>query len=295
MDTLLIKRFLDALLVEEGVAANTLEAYRTDIEHLLAFLVQCQRTLLTVTREEMLCYLEQLNQQQLAPTSVARKLSAIRHLFRYLMLEKKRDDDPTHLIDSPRWSRALPHILNETEVEQLLRMADVTTELGLRDRAMLELLYATGLRVSELVNLPLTGLNDRFGFVQVIGKGDKERVVPTGETSLVWVNSYCQRSRPLLLHGPDPGALFLSNRGTAMTRQNFWYIIRRYATMAGIIKPLSPHLLRHSFATHLLNHGADLRAVQMMLGHADVSTTEIYTHVASERLKQIHQQYHPRG
>jgi integrase/recombinase XerD len=293
--------FLDDLLIEQGASPHTIDAYRLDLSSVADFLAQDaaavagQRTLRTATREDLLNWLADQNERGLANTTLARRLAAVRHYFRHLMVTRQRSDDPTHLIETPRWRRHLPEILNEEEVDRLLAAPDVTTELGLRDRAMLETLYATGLRVAELVDLPLGGLNDAYGFVRVIGKGDKERVIPVGEEALAWIDRYRKGSRPLLLRGPDPGALFLSHRGAAMTRQNFWYIIRRHAAMAGIAKPLSPHLLRHSFASHLLNHGADLRAVQMMLGHADIATTEIYTHIATERLKQIHRQFHPRG
>ncbi|MBF0369979.1 MAG: site-specific tyrosine recombinase XerD [Magnetococcales bacterium] len=294
-DAYLIRRFLDDMLVEHGLSENTLVAYRTDLEGLTGFLAKRAKSISEVAREDLSAWLGALAGEGLAATSVARKLSAVRRFFKYLTLQKVRSDDPTRLLDSPKARRHLPQILNEAEVDSLLASPDRTAVRGLRNAAMLELLYATGLRVSELVSIPTYGIDQEFGFLRVTGKGDKERVVPMGEVAGELVVRYQRESRPLLLKGRHANALFLSNRGRAMTRQNFWYIIRDYAREAGILKPLSPHLLRHSFATHLLDHGADLRAVQMMLGHADISTTEIYTHVAQERLKKLHGRYHPRG
>ncbi len=299
-DSDLIRDFLDDLLVEQGLSDNTLEAYRLDLEGLSEFLAQQRRasgtvTLATVTPEDLANFLEHLFHQKMTATTVARKMSAIRRLCRHLLVTEQRSDDPTRLIRSPKSHRALPKIFDEAEVSALLAAPEQGTELGLRDAAMLELLYATGLRVSELVNLTTDGLDDHFGMVRVIGKGDKERVVPVGEMALERVAHYQRASRPVLLAGQNTTALFVTARGGAMTRQNFWYIIRRHAVNAGILKPISPHLLRHSFAVHLLNHDADLRAIQMMLGHADISTTEIYTHVAKVRMKQVHARFHPRA
>ena len=294
-DAPLLRDFLDDLMVEHGLAANTLEAYRTDLEGVAAHLRGQGRSLAAASREDLAGFLDRLFQQGLSAASVARKLSALRRFFRYMALQELRGDDPTRLLDAPRRWRHLPEIFSEAEVADLLAAPDRGTELGLRDAAMLELLYATGLRVSELVGLGTDSIDEAFGFVRVIGKGDKERVVPVGQMALEGLARYRRESRPVLLKGKNTPALFVTNRGAAMTRQNFWYIIRRHARDAGIVKPISPHLLRHSFASHLLNHDADLRAVQMMLGHADISTTEIYTHVAQARIKRIHGRYHPRA
>ncbi|MEO5339701.1 MAG: site-specific tyrosine recombinase XerD [Magnetococcus sp. MYC-9] len=296
----LLREFLENLLVEEGLAANTLEAYRLDLEGLAAFLAGPAgpgqaMSLATATPEALANFLEQLFEQKLTATSVARKMSAIRRFYRYLLATERRGDDPTRLISSPKSRRSLPKIFDESEVEALLAAPEQGTERGLRDAAMLELLYATGLRVSELVSLTTDSLDDDGGMVRVVGKGNKERVVPVGELALERVAHYQRHARPVLLAGRHTPALFVTNRGGAMTRQNFWYIIRRHAANAGILKPISPHLLRHSFAVHLLNHDADLRAIQMMLGHADISTTEIYTHISKVRMKQVHARFHPRA
>ncbi|MBF0621991.1 MAG: site-specific tyrosine recombinase XerD [Magnetococcales bacterium] len=294
-NAVLIRRFLDDLLVEHGLSANTLNAYRTDLEGLSKFLSKRGRALVETSREDLLAFLSYLTDRRQASSTVARKLSSLRRFFRHLVEKRVCDIDPSRLLDSPKPRRNLPKILNEEEVDALLSAPDRTTDMGLRDAAMLEMLYATGLRVSELVTLSVDSLDEDMGFIRVVGKGNKERVVPIGENAIELVRYYRRRARWGLLKGKKTAALFVSNRCTCMTRQNFWYMIRRYANMAGIVKPLSPHLLRHSFASHLLAHGADLRAVQMMLGHADISTTEIYTHVANERLKAIHSQYHPRA
>ncbi|MBF0309310.1 MAG: site-specific tyrosine recombinase XerD [Magnetococcales bacterium] len=291
----LIQQFLDDLLVEFGASPNTLEAYRLDLEGFSAWLESRGIALADAQRPVLLDYLEVMAQRGLAPASVSRKMSALRRFFRFQMVNRMRDEDPTRLVERPKGVRKLPAMLTEEEVEALLQAPDLDTDLGLRDAAMLELMYAAGLRVSELVSLKGEDLDHQFGSVRIVGKGDKERLVPVGVEALGLVSRYQKEARPFLVRTGNPPELFLSIRGGSMTRQNFWYIIRRYATLAGITKPLHPHLLRHSFASHLLNHGADLRAVQLMLGHADISTTEIYTHVATARLKQVHQQYHPRG
>ncbi|MBF0183001.1 MAG: site-specific tyrosine recombinase XerD [Magnetococcales bacterium] len=297
-DSDLIASFLDDLLVEEGLADNTLEAYRLDLNDLSTFLAQQANpatTLLTMTPEDLANYMEQLYSRNLTATTVARKMSAIRHFCRHLLVTEQRLDDPTRLLQLPKIRRPLPKIFDEQEVEALLAAPEQTTELGLRDAAMLELLYATGLRVSELVNLSTDSLDDQAGIIRVIGKGNKERLIPVGEVARERVAHYRQAARPLLLAGRNTTALFVTARGGAMTRQNFWFLIRRHAMMAGIRKTISPHLLRHSFAVHLLNHDADLRAIQMMLGHADISTTEIYTHISKVRMKQVYNRYHPRA
>lgn len=299
-DTNLTRDFLDDLMVEQGLSANTLEAYRLDLEGLSTYLnsqagSEQAQSLGDANQEDLTAFMEHLFQQKQASTTVARKLSAIRRFYRYLIITEQRSDNPTRLLDSPKLSRNLPEIYNETEVSDLLAAPEQSTERGVRDAAMLELLYATGLRVSELINLTTDSLNADSGFLRVIGKGDKERIVPVGEMALAQISRYQSHARRALLGGKNTPALFVTNRGGAMTRQNFWYIIRRHAANAGIRKAISPHLLRHSFAVHLLNHDADLRAIQMMLGHADISTTEIYTHVAKVRMKQVHAQFHPRA
>ncbi|MEO5377667.1 MAG: site-specific tyrosine recombinase XerD [Magnetococcus sp. DMHC-6] len=281
--------------VENGLAKNTLESYRRDLEGVLEIFIQRKVGFLNATREDIQFFLSNLAKRQMAGSTVARKISSLRRLYRYLALTGLRKEDPTRLLDSPKIIRHLPNTLNETEVESLLAAPDRKTFHGLRDAAMLELLYATGLRVTELVSLTTDGLDEASGFVRVVGKGEKERIVPVGEVAMALVALYQRQARPGLLKGRYVKALFVSNRGQEMTRQNFWYIIKEYAVVAGILKSISPHSLRHSFATHLVNHGADLRAVQMMLGHSDISTTEIYTHVAQERMKRLHEQFHPRG
>jgi integrase/recombinase XerD len=294
-DARLIRHFLDDMLVEHGLASNTLEAYRTDLIGLSEYLAGQKSDFMQATPAIIAQWLALLTQRDLAGSTVARKRSAVGRFYRFLGVLNLRTDDPTRLLDTPRRIRHLPDILSEAEVDDLIASPDRSTELGLRDAAMLETLYATGLRVSELISLTTDGLDVDFGFLRVVGKGDKERVVPVGEVALDLIARYRSQSRPVLLKGRSTPALFVSNRGHAMTRQNFWYIIRRHARDAGIAKKISPHLLRHSFASHLLNHGAELRGVQMMLGHADISTTEIYTHIAKERMKQVHGQFHPRA
>ncbi len=294
-DRRLIRQFLDDMLVEHGLAGNTIEAYRIDLSGLSEYLAGQKLDFLKATPENIADWLSLLSQRDLSSATVARKRSAVGRFYRFLGVMNIRSDDPTRLLEIPRRTRHLPDILSESEVDDLIQAPDRSTELGLRDAAMLETLYATGLRVSELIALTTDGLDVDFGFLRVIGKGDKERVVPVGEVALDLIARYRSQSRPVLLKGGATPALFVSNRGRAMTRQNFWYIIRRHARDAGIAKNISPHLLRHSFASHLLNHGAELRGVQMMLGHADISTTEIYTHVAKERMKKVHGQYHPRA
>jgi integrase/recombinase XerD len=294
-DTALVERFLDALWLERGLSENTLTAYRSDLQGLAEWLVQQQCDLLAAGRADLLGYLQQRVAQGAKPRSSARLLSSIRRFYRYLVRERLLHEDPSARIDAPKLGRALPKSLTEDEVESLLAAPDTSSILGMRDRAMLEVLYASGLRVSELVNLTLSQVNLQQGLVKVIGKGNKERLVPLGEEALSWLERYIRESRGGLLGARQSDVLFPSRRGSAMTRQAFWQLIKRYALQAGISKPLSPHTLRHAFATHLLNHGADLRVVQLLLGHSSLSTTQIYTHVARERLKSLHAQHHPRG
>ncbi len=288
----LLERFLDALWLEAGLSRNTLSAYRSDLEALSAWL---KTSPATATREQLQAYFAERVRRRASPRSSARLLSCLRRFYQYLVREELIADDPTAQIESPKLGRPLPKSLTEEQVEKLLQAPDAETALGLRDRAMLETLYATGLRVSELVGLTLQQANLQAGVVKVIGKGDKERLVPLGEEAIEWLQRYLNDARAKLLHGQATDALFPTARGAAMTRQAFWHNLQRYTRIAGIETHLSPHTLRHAFATHLLNHGADLRVVQMLLGHVDLSTTQIYTQVARERLKQLHAQHHPRG
>jgi integrase/recombinase XerD len=290
----LIEAFVDSLWLEQGLSQNTLAAYATDLRALAMWLNGLGVGLQQASREQLLQHLAQRVGSGSKARSSARQLSSLRRFYRYLVREGRIQEDPSARIEAPKLGRALPKSLTEAEVEALLSAPATDEPIGLRDRAMLELLYATGLRVSELVGLGLAQVNLRQGVVRVLGKGSKERLVPLGEEAIVWLQSYLQEARPQLQKAPVD-ALFLTRRGEAMSRQAFWYLIKRYALRVGISKPLSPHTLRHAFATHLLNHGADLRVVQMLLGHSDLSTTQIYTHIARERLKDLHTQHHPRG
>ncbi|MCW9023623.1 MAG: site-specific tyrosine recombinase XerD [Gammaproteobacteria bacterium] len=292
----LVEQFLDALWMEQGLSENTLAAYQRDIQQFHKWLDSQQSLVLTdVSAIEIKMYLAYRHGLNSSPRSVARLLSSLRRFYRYLRRENKIHEDPTVLIDSPKLGRSLPDTLSESDVEALLAAPDINTALGLRDRTMLELLYACGLRVSELVNLETGQLNMQQGVIRVTGKGNKQRLVPLGEEALDWIQQYLKDARKELLAGQLSDTLFVTRRKSGMTRQAFWYLIKRYATQAGISKHLSPHTLRHAFATHLLNHGADLRVVQMLLGHNDLSTTQIYTHVAKARLKLLHSLHHPRG
>ena len=292
----LLDEFCDALWLEEGLAPNTLEGYRFDLTQFGVWLDQRHRKdLLDAGQTEILDYLAHRFMLHAKARSASRLLSSLRRFYRYWLRQGRIGVDPTLQVEMPKLPRALPKSLSEADVEALLNAPDVNSMLGLRDRTMLEILYATGLRVSELVSLPLSGVSQEMGVVRVMGKGSKERLVPLGEESLDWLRRYLAQARPTLLAGRTSHAVFLTQRGEPMTRQAFWYLIKRHALRAGISKPLSPHTLRHAFATHLLNHGADLRVVQMLLGHSDLSTTQIYTHVARERLKNLHAVHHPRG
>ena len=292
----LLDTFTDTLWLEEGLSRNTLESYRSDLQQFSHWLVQTNRTtLLGATRAELLDFLAHKITTRVKATTTSRELSSLKRFYRFLLREGKIQHDPSLNIDTPRLPRGLPRDLTEASVEALLRAPDTGQSLGLRDRAMLEILYASGLRVSELVTLTVMQVSTDMGVVRVTGKGNKERLTPLGDEALEWTIRYMQDARPTLLGKKTTDALFITARGTIMTRQAFWYLIKRHARRAGIQETLSPHTLRHAFATHLLNHGADLRTVQMLLGHADISTTQIYTHVASERLKQLHTRHHPRG
>ena len=290
-----LETFLDSLWLESGLSKNTVEAYRRDLMAFAMWLAQDEVSLSAATREDILHYQGVRIQESRKARSEARLLSSLRRFYRYLCREEIRESDPTTQIESPRLGRPLPEGLTEQEVENLLKQPDISHHLGLRDRTMLEVLYATGLRVSELVTLTIEQLNMRQGLVRCVGKGNKERLVPLGEVALDWLQQYLIEARPVLLQGYVSEDLFPTRRGKAMTRQAFWYLIKRYALQAEIEKPLSPHTLRHAFATHLLNHGADLRVVQLLLGHSDLSTTQIYTHIARERLKSLHASHHPRA
>ena len=290
-----LQAFLDSLWLESGLSKNTVEAYQRDLMAFATWLAHDEVSLSAATREDILRYQGVRIQESRKARSEAQLLSSLRRFYRYLCREEIRESDPTTQIESPRLGRPLPEGLSEQEVEALLEQPDIEQCLGLRDRTMLEVLYATGLRVSELVTLTIEQLNMRQGLVRCVGKGNKERLVPLGEEALDWLQQYLIEARPVLLQGYVSEDLFPTRRGKAMTRQAFWYLIKRYAQQAEIEKPLSPHTLRHAFATHLLNHGADLRVVQLLLGHSDLSTTQIYTHIARERLKSLHASHHPRA
>jgi integrase/recombinase XerD len=295
-DRALIRRFTDTLWLEEGLSENTQKAYGSDLSHFAAWLAaERGKSLEEADSAEIEAYLVSKHRQKASGRSTARLLSSLRKLYGLLLREGRVSQDPTAAIDTPQIGRPLPKTLTERDVEALLDAPEADDVLGCRDRAMLEVLYATGLRVSELVSLRLDQVNLRQGVIRVIGKGGKDRLVPLGEEAEDWIDRYAKTARPVLLKGRHSDAVFVTDRGAAMTRQAFWYLIKRYALKAGIHKPLSPHTLRHAFATHLLNHGADLRVVQLLLGHSDLSSTQIYTHVAQERLKELHARCHPRG
>jgi integrase/recombinase XerD len=296
-DADLLDEFSDALWLEDGLSRNTLDSYRRDLNKFADWL-QKQRGhgLLAATHADIQGFLAHLmGGEKAKATSTSRAISSLKRFFRYLLRQNKIVADPTLQIATPKLPRSLPKSLTEEDVELLLNAPDVHDLLGMRDRTMLEVLYASGLRVSELVNLSVAQISLDMGVTRVMGKGSKERLVPLGEEALDWVRKYLAEARPALLSGKLSDALFVTQRGDAMTRQMFWYLIKKHARHGGLHKPLSPHTLRHAFATHLLNHGADLRVVQMLLGHSDISTTQIYTHVARERLKALHAMHHPRG
>ena len=291
----LLDAFTDHLWLEDGLSKNTLDSYRLDLSQFADWLEKRENKHLTqVAPADIQQYLA-VKFPNSKPRSISRLIASMRRFYRYALRENKISADPTLQIDSPKLPRSLPKSLSEEEVEALLDAPDISQSIGLRDRAMLETLYASGLRVSELVGLKGTEVSLSEGVVRVTGKGSKTRLVPLGEVAVDWIGRYLQEARPDILQKRLSDSLFVTQRATAMTRQAFWYLIKRYAVVARIDKPLSPHVLRHAFATHLLNHGADLRVVQMLLGHADISTTQIYTHVARERLKQLHAAHHPRG
>jgi len=295
VDQAIIEQFSDMLWMERGLSKNTLSSYINDLSGLSEWLKPQSTLLVDVNREKILSYLAFCVEHGLKSRTTARLLSSVRRFYQYLVREKIINEDPSAQIDAPKLGRPLPQSLTEDEVERLLEAPNVNTLEGYRDRVMLEVLYATGLRVSELVGLRIDQINLRQGVIRVIGKGNKERLVPLGEESLAWLEQYCHGTRTELLKKSLCESLFVTRRASAMTRQAFWYALKRYAVIAEIKNSISPHTLRHAFASHLLNHGADLRVVQLLLGHSDLSTTQIYTHVAKERLKDLHQQHHPRG
>jgi integrase/recombinase XerD len=293
-----IDRFADALWLEDGLSLNTLESYRRDLSQFATWLAySSSRNLSEASSADLQAWMAHLHLvRRTSSRSASRALSAIRRFYALAMREGRVTQDPSALIKAPKLPRLPPKSLSERDVENLLKAPDLNSPLGLRDRAMLELLYACGLRVSELIGLSCLQVDLQAGVLKVMGKGSRERLVPLGEEAVYWVENYFKNgARDSLLKGNQSEDLFVTNRGEGMTRQAFWSLIRRYAIQAGIRGTLSPHTLRHAFATHLLNHGADLRVVQLLLGHADITTTQIYTHVARERLKTLHSKHHPRG
>tara|TARA_R110002072_G_C7968410_1_gene534534 strand:- start:5749 stop:6639 length:891 start_codon:yes stop_codon:yes gene_type:complete len=293
-DVTLLEQYIDRLWLEKGLSRNTLDSYHSDLEAFRLWLDG--KAIVSVRREDLLRYLSDRMSKGIKSRSTARALSCLRGLYRYLLRENKITEDPTLQIENPKLGRPLPDTLTETEVEKLLAAPNIDSAIGFRDRTMLEVLYACGLRVSELVGLRVTDMNLRQGVVRVMGKGSKERLVPLGEEAIGWLQRYLLEARPeLLKKNLVEDAVFPSSQGKPMTRQTFWYRIKTHAETAGIRRKISPHTLRHAFATHLINHGADLRVVQLLLGHSDLSTTQIYTHVAQQRMKSVHQAHHPRG
>lgn len=290
-----LDRFNDAMWLEHGLARNTLAGYRSDLAQFAFWLQERGAQLESACDADLAAYLAEFSRHS-KPASQRRLLAAWRRYYRYLLAQGRITADPTTLLDPPLHSERFPKTLSEAQVDSLLAAPDVDTWIGLRDRSMLEVLYATGLRVSELVGLKVFSTSLADGLVRVMGKGSKERLVPLGEEAIDWLARYLRTARPGLLAGKTSDEVFVSRRGSGMTRQMFWRIIKQYALASGIaVDSISPHTLRHAFATHLLNHGADLRVVQMLLGHADISTTQVYTHVARERLKALHALHHPRG
>ena len=295
-DRTVIEGFADALWIERGLSGNTLAAYQSDLRAFALWIARERgHGLIDAARPDLLEYLALLSQQGRKPRSTARLVSCLRQFYQYLLRRGLIHEDPSARVEAPKLGRPLPKSLSESEVEALLGAPDTQDTRGHRDRTMLEVLYASGLRVTELVTLTPSQVSLTQGVVRILGKGGKERLVPLGEDACSWLKEYARGPRMDLLGGRVSEYLFPTCRSDCMTRQAFWLLIKRYAILAGVVKPLSPHTLRHAFATHLLNHGADLRVVQMLLGHSDLSTTQIYTHVARERLKQLHARHHPRG
>jgi len=296
----LIEQFLDAIWVERGLSKNTLDAYQRDLKGFSKWLEKTQKTalqnLLTSNKSQLQNYLAARTKAGAKASTMARILSSLKRFYRYHARTNTLVEDPSALIEAPKLGRSLPNSLSEFQVDALIEAPNLDDPIGLRDRAMLELLYATGLRVSELVTLETAQVGLKQGVLRVMGKGSKERLVPMGDQAVEWIERYQVESRPRLLQGKGlSDELFVTQRGSSMTRQAFWYRIKYYTNIAHISHKISPHTLRHAFATHLLNHGADLRVVQLLLGHSDLSTTQIYTHVAQARLQELHQKHHPRG
>lgn len=295
MSESIIEQFCDQIWMEQGLSDATLSSYRSDLKLFNQWLQKQEKDLISSSAYDIQQYLAERYAQQYSSRSTARFLSSARKFYRYLLQLNQIKVDPTQQIDSPKIQPPVPKSLSEDEVDNLLSQPDLDTALGLRDKAMLELLYSSGLRITELISVEMNQIGFQQGVMRVIGKGNKERLVPIGEEALQAIAHYIRHGRAELAHEKVCDWLFLSTRGQRMTRQTFWHRIKFYAKTAGIRKHLSPHTLRHAFATHLLNHGADLRTLQMLLGHSDLSTTQIYTHVAKERLKQLHSEHHPRG
>ena len=295
--TRLLDRFSDGLWLEDGLARNTIESYRRDVTQFARWLEHAHgKGLMEAASADLQRHLAwQIEARHARPRTTSRLVSSLKRFFRFAVREGLRGDDPASSIDSPKLPRSLPKSLSEAEVEALLAAPVLSTAQGLRDRAMLETLYASGMRVSELVGVKTVQLSLDMGVVRVLGKGAKERLTPLGEEAIAWIDRYQREGRPNLLGARKSDALFVTARGGPMTRQAFWGVVKRHALIAGIGRAISPHTLRHAFATHLINHGADLRVVQLLLGHSDISTTQIYTHVARERLKSLHRKHHPRG
>jgi len=294
---LTIDDFIEALFLEDGLSTNTLQAYRRDVTGCAQFLADSERAcaLLDAQELDLQAFIQQRHAQGVKAVSSNRSLSVLRRFYHWALREQRVAHDPTVRLLAAKRPLRVPHTLTQAQVEALLQAPDDSALLGLRDRAMLELMYASGLRVSELVSLKVHQLDMKAGVLRTEGKGRKERLVPFGEEAQAWLLRFVQEARPAILAGQSTNDLFVTQRGCGMTRVMFWVLVKKYAALAGVTAPLSPHTLRHAFATHLLNHGADLRVVQMLLGHADISTTTIYTHVARERLQQLHAQHHPRG
>lgn len=288
--------FLDAVSVERGLSSHTLSAYGSDLRKLASHAAAAEKSLLELEHDDLNDCITKLRQSGLSARSAARFISTIRQFYGFLHNEGEISSDPTEILSSPKIGKGLPKVLTAEDVEALLSAPDVAKPLGIRDRAMLETLYATGLRISELVSLQIANIQaDMMPFVKVSGKGGKDRIVPLGEQAYRWIESYVSDARPALLGRRQSAYIFVTSRGGAVSRKTFWYLVKKYALQAGISTGISPHTLRHSFATHLLENGADLRAVQTLLGHTDISTTQIYTHVTRERLKQLYNQTHPRA
>ena len=290
------QRFLDYILVERGLSSNTIAAYSRDISQFAGFAKETNvESCSAITEDLMTQFLAKLHRENYATTSVERKLAAIRTFLKFLQREGDLSGDPTYLLENPRPTKPLPKTLTEDEVVSLLKQPDLKEINGMRDRAMLETLYATGLRVSELVNLKAEDANLSVGFVRCIGKGSKERIVPIGEVAIEMIGQYLDKCRPTFAKGQRNEYLFLTNRSGPMTRVGFWKIIKKYTLAAGITKNITPHILRHSFATHLMEHGADIRSIQEMLGHASITTTQVYTHVTRDHLREVYRKAHPRA